>query len=175
MTTRRDFLTTVGLTALAARAAAGQEPSALPDTQLLPPDPPRSLLPTGADLGTLFADVEKLAATQEYASSFLTNKFSSLEEFKTQSRAKLFELLLYRPEKVAPQAEVLEERDMGDHIRQRITFSTSPQFRVPAYVLIPKNLQVQGAWRLSITSIRTAACICSARKRSSTWGRTMPR
>jgi hypothetical protein len=48
-------------------------------------------------------------------------------------------LLLYRPERVEPRAEVVERSDQGDFIREKIVFSTSPQFRVPAYVLIPKN------------------------------------
>src|SRR5206468_984278 len=49
--------------------------------------------------------------------------------------------LLYRPEKVAPKAEVLERVDCGDHIRETVVFNTSPVFRVPAFVLIPKNLK----------------------------------
>jgi dienelactone hydrolase len=141
MTTRRDFLTSVGLSALATQLAVANELNAPADNSHLPQDPPRSLTPSGADLGTLFADVERLTGTQPYLGSFLNEKFASLEEFKTETRTKLFDLLLYRPEKVEPRAEVLEERDMGDYVRQRITFSTSRQLRVPAYVLIPKNLK----------------------------------
>ena len=34
---------------------------------------------------------------------------------------------------------------MPDHVRERIVFSTGPHFRVPAYVLIPRNLKRLGA------------------------------
>ncbi len=31
--------------------------------------------------------------------------------------------------------------DRGDHVREKVLFSTTPHFRVPAYVLIPKRLK----------------------------------
>ncbi len=37
-------------------------------------------------------------------------------------------------------AEVIERTDCGEYIREKIVFSTSPIFRVPAYVLVPKGL-----------------------------------
>lgn len=107
-----------------------------------PADPPRELQPTGgANLGSLFPDVERLAAGQSYTHSFLGDRFKSLDEFKQSARAKLLEVLLYRPDKVDPRPEVLEKVDCGDYTRERIVFSTSPTLRVPAYVLVPKNLK----------------------------------
>jgi len=98
------------------------------------------LNPTGADLGNLYALVERLADMNQYFYSFLSNRFQDLDEFKRIAREKVLELLLYRPRKANPEPEVIERIDKGDYIREKVLFSTSPYFRVPAYVLIPKNL-----------------------------------
>jgi dienelactone hydrolase len=107
----------------------------------LPADPPRDLHPTAADLGSAFLDVQRLADESSYPWSFLSDRFGGPDEFKAAAREKILELLLYRPAEVDPQPEVLERVDRGDHLREKVLFSTSPHFRVPAYVLIPKGLQ----------------------------------
>lgn len=141
-TTRREFLHAVGpasalSTLVLCRAApAGADE---PKPSALPADPPRDLKPTAADLGSLFTDVQKLAAHRCYAWSFLGDRFQRLEDFKEAGRQKILELLLYRPEPVDPKPELLERVDLGDFIREKLLFSTSPYFRVPAYVLIPKQ------------------------------------
>ncbi len=50
------------------------------------------------------------------------------------------ELLHYSPETCKPQAEVISRKDCGDYIREEIRFNTTPVFRVPGTVLIPKGL-----------------------------------
>lgn len=131
--TRREALQQFGAAAaagLAAPAAAAPEP---------PADLPRDLVPTGADLGTLFPAVEKLAAGR-YPLSFLEGRFQTLDEFKAAGRAKVFEAFAYRPEKVDPRPEIVDRADMGEYVREKVVFSTTPDFRVPAYVLVPKGL-----------------------------------
>jgi hypothetical protein len=54
----------------------------------------------------------------------------------------MLELLHYAPEKCDPQAEVLSRKDCGDYIREEVRFNTTPVFRVPATVLIPKNARL---------------------------------
>lgn len=127
-TSRRDFLG-----ALAALSLTNVELSAA--------DQPRELQPTGANLGSLFPEVEKLAAANRYEFSFLGDRFKDLGNFKKTAREKLFEVLLYRPEPVDPKPEVVEKVDEGDYIREKVLFNTSPQFRIAAYVLVPKNLK----------------------------------
>jgi dienelactone hydrolase len=122
---RREFLAALG-----SATAAG-----LADAR------PAEAPPTAANLGSLFPDVERLAASNRYAYSFLGDRFRSLDDFKAAAREKVFELLLYRPEKVDPRPEVVERTDQGDHVREKVLFSTSPHFRVPAYVLLPKGLK----------------------------------
>jgi dienelactone hydrolase len=91
-------------------------------------------------LGSLFPKVNALAKENTYPLSFLNKKFSSLAEFKAGGRAKVKECFGYRPENIEPKAEVLSHQEFPDFIREKIVFSTSPQFRVPAYVHIPKGL-----------------------------------
>src|SRR5262249_1825885 len=98
--TRRRFLELLG--ALTTGALVGGP--ACGDDRALPTDPSRPLQPAAADLGTLFADVDRLMNMPcEY--SFLGSRFRDLDTFKKTGRDKLFELLLYRPERVGPRAE----------------------------------------------------------------------
>jgi dienelactone hydrolase len=132
---RREFLEALAMaTAGGLLAASHAAADGLP-----PPDPPRDLTPTGADLGSLFPDVEKLAGGQRYAYSFVGDRFRTLDEFKAAARQKVFEVIQYRPEKVDPNPEVAERVDCGDYVRERVVFSTAPHVRVPAYVLVPKG------------------------------------
>jgi dienelactone hydrolase len=112
-----------------------------PVNPAIPADTARQLKPTGADLGSLFTEVQQLADGQSPAWSFSGNRFRTFAEFKKAAREKVFELLQYQPEKVEAKAEVVERVDRGDHVREKVLFSTSPIFRVPAYVLIPKKLR----------------------------------
>ena len=107
----------------------------------LPPDLPRELKPSGADLGTLYPELLGMSESQLYTMSFLGDRFKTHADFRQAGREKVFETLLYRPERVDPNPELLDRTDMGDYIREKILFSTSPQFRVPAYVLVPKGLK----------------------------------
>jgi dienelactone hydrolase len=137
-TSRRRFLRTAALAAgLLPSAGAGDEPRRAP----APVDPPRDLKPSGADLGSLFPDVARLAGAATYEFSFLGDRFRNLDDFKKTARDKVFELLLHRPEKVEPKAEVVERVERDDHVREKVIFSTTPTFRVPAYVLLPKGLK----------------------------------
>jgi dienelactone hydrolase len=141
---RREFLLALGLATAGGGplSASGVAVGAEPPTSVS--DAPRELKPTRADLGSLFPDLEKLAETNRYAYSFLGDRFRNLDEFKAAARAKVFELLLYRPDKVDPRPEVVESVDRGDHVREKVLFATAPSFRVPAYVLLPKNVRQPG-------------------------------
>jgi len=133
--TRRDFLTVAGIASLGASLLPGTDRAANAA------DSARELKASGADLGSLFPEVEKVAEANRYSLSFLGDRFRTLEEFKVAGREKILEVLLYRPDKVDPRAEVLERVERDDHIREKILFSTTPHFRVPAFVLIPKRLK----------------------------------
>lgn len=53
----------------------------------------------------------------------------------------LLNLLGPLPEKVNLDSKVLESKDCGSYVREKIEYSTEYGDRVPAYILIPKNLK----------------------------------
>ena len=138
-TTRREFTAALGWTALT--TVCGSRATNAAESAALLPDTPRDLRPTGADLGSLLVDVERIAHGNRPADSFLSGTYRSFDEFQERARQRILDLLLYRPEPVEPRPEVLDRRDCGDYAREKIVFSTAPGVRVPAYVLIPKNLK----------------------------------
>lgn len=120
--TRGEFLATLGVAAACASL-------------------PAAAAEMGPDMGTLFPSIETLAGRKEYPWSFLTGRFRNIAEFGKAGRDKVFELLSYRPDKVDPRPQVLERVDCGNYVREKVLFSTTPHFRVPAWVLIPKRLK----------------------------------
>ena len=133
---RRNFLKTLGGTAaLGAVISLGNETAVGSPTDLMHHAAPV------ADLGSLFPDVERLAGGAEYAYSFLQPHFRDWNAYRLIAREKILDAFAYRPAFVTPQAEVVDRADLGDYIREKIVFSTSPELRVPAYVLIPKGLK----------------------------------
>lgn len=92
-----------------------------------------------AQIGTLFPFVQKTAAHSTVELSFLHDRFRDINAWKLQARTKVRELLLYDPPQCAPQAEVVERVDCGDYLREKIYFNTTPDIRVPAYLLLPKG------------------------------------
>jgi dienelactone hydrolase len=94
---------------------------------------------TGSDIGTLFPFIYSQAVKTDFPLSFLGNGFKDMSAWKRQARSKLLELLHYAPGKCEPRPEVVEKVDKGDHVREKVFFNTTPDIRVPAYVLIPKK------------------------------------
>lgn len=146
-TTRREFVQTTAATLSApllvtlGKSEAQEAPrQALAPPSDLPLDPPP---PAKRDMGSLFPKIDTLAKANEYPCSYLNNKFKNVAHWKAEARAKVQDCFGYRPAKVDPQAEVLSRQEFPDFIREKIVFSTSPQFRVPAYVHIPKGLKGQ--------------------------------
>lgn len=118
----------------AAGTMAGQEPGGPA------PDQPRGESAHGADTGSLFPTIEAMARPVEYTHSFLSARLTSVDAYREEGRAAVFEALGPRPAPVDPRPEVVDRRDMGEFIREKVIFSTTPEFRVPAYVHIPKGL-----------------------------------
>ncbi len=133
MNTRRQFIATVaGAAAVSSRASATESKPEI--RYSMSPPPPK----TGPHTGTLDVFIQKLKPQGEVPLSFLKDAHHDLAEWKAKARAKMLELLHYAPEKCDPQAEVISRKDCGDYIREEIRFNTTPVFRVPATVLIPK-------------------------------------
>src|SRR5712692_1813227 len=102
-------------------------------------DLPRST--TGADVGSLFPFIQSQAVRSDFPLSFLRDRFKDLAEWKRQARGKVLDLLHYAPPRCDPHPEIVERTDLGDHIREKVYFNSTPDIRVPAYVLVPKKRQ----------------------------------
>jgi len=71
--------------------------------------------------------------------SFLHARFEQLAPWQKTARARVLECLCYSPSSVAPAPEIIRRTDRGDYIEEYLTFQTTPDLRVPGYVLIPKK------------------------------------
>jgi dienelactone hydrolase len=95
--------------------------------------------PSSSDVGSLFPFIRSQAVKGEFPLSFLQSRFSDVRAWRRDTVAKVLDLLHYAPPPTPPAAERHEAVDCGDYVRERITFSTTPDIRVPAYVLVPKT------------------------------------
>ena len=133
---RREFLERSGVLCAGALAAAELGTSAAESGAM------REM--AAADVGSLFPIIESEAVKGEFPLSFLNPKFRNVKRWKREARGKLLELLHYAPQKCDPKAEVVEKVDLGDHVREKVYFSTTPVIRVPAYLLVPKTKRERG-------------------------------
>ena len=93
----------------------------------------------GALLGNQYPFIKQMQEKAPQSLAFLNVRPKDLETWKAEARAKVFDLLLYRPKPCDPQARILEKVDRGDYIREYLHFHTTPDIEVPAYFLYPKR------------------------------------
>lgn len=94
---------------------------------------------TGADVGSLFPFIRSQAVQQDFPLSFLHPRFRTVADWKPTARGTFLDLLHYAPPPCDPAAETVERVDCGDYVREKVWFNTTPDIRVPAYVLVPKQ------------------------------------
>jgi dienelactone hydrolase len=135
MTTRREILA-AGLSYPMLGTGRGR---ARPAPGVLPEGKEGAVEPTGADLGSLASFIQSQAVKGEFPLSFRRGEFNDLAAWKPRARGKLLELLHYTPPPCDPRPEVVERVDRGDYVRERVLFNTTPDLRVPAFVLVPKT------------------------------------
>ncbi len=111
-----------------ARAAGGPEAGAW--------DPEKG----GPHLGSLWQLVQANADRAPRSLSY-RNANLPLEEWKRAGRAKVSELLRYAPPRVPLDFEVVSEVRFDGYRRQRVLFNTSPETRVPAFLLVPDKAE----------------------------------
>lgn len=107
--------------------------------------PPVSPVPTGSHLGSLYPFIQQQADRSRFELSFLHPNVRDLKAWQQRARPKVRDQLLYAPEHVALQPEIVRRVDRGDHVREDLTFATAPDARVPATLLIPKTASTQPA------------------------------
>ncbi len=132
---RRQFLTFLGLAGL----VLTDDPLQALSITRKEPDPMPNEIPPVADIGSLYPEIKGLADRCDYPLSFLNGHFRDVASYRRAVRNKVFELFQYEPPPVDPAAQVVDRWETPDCIQERITFSTTPWFRVPAFVLIPKG------------------------------------
>jgi len=93
-------------------------------------------------IGNLYPFVQKQAERSPLELSFLRPESGTHQRWQPRARAKVFEHLFYAPPPVSPSPELIRRTDKGDHFLEYLTFQTTPDLRVPAYVLIPKNAKL---------------------------------
>ena len=128
MTTRRAFVRGLAAAPGSPFLAAGAAPAQ-----------PKAAPPAGPDVGSLFPFIRAQAVQKDFPLSFLREGVADRAAWKRQARGKLLELLHYAPARCDPRPEVVERLDRGDHVCERVLFNTTPDVRVPAYVLVPKK------------------------------------
>ena len=91
--------------------------------------------------GRLAQDVAAHAAATTRPTSFLHERWGAadVERWAAELRPRLIDLLHYAPPPVDPAPETLAHDEYGDHVRERLTFATSPWSRVPCDLLIPRR------------------------------------
>ncbi len=127
---RRRFLQVAAAAApltAASGALAATQPAAAPATA------------SAADVGSLYPFIGKQAVEGEFPLSYLGERFRDVDAWKSVARAKVLDLLHYSPPPCAPDAEVTARVDCGDYVRETVAFNTTPDVRVPAIVLVPKQ------------------------------------
>jgi dienelactone hydrolase len=145
---RRRFLQRLGAglstTLLCERSiAADDSPKAAEPAAkaLVGPRPPQTVINI-TNVGSLLPFIESQAVKSEFPLSYLQPRFKEVGAWKKEARGKFLEFLHYSPPPCEPKAEVIERVDKGDYIRETVHFNTTPDVRVPAFVLIPKNAKL---------------------------------
>ena len=130
---RREFLQSLGTAGL----VAGTSPHAV--TAPLAPEAIAQSARSGPDIGSLYPFVQQQADRSPLELSFLHEKFTDLAAWQATARATVLQRLSYEPPATAPAADIVRREDHGDYVQEYVTFQTTPDVRVPAYVLVPKK------------------------------------
>jgi dienelactone hydrolase len=131
--TRRGFCRSLGAGGLLANASFGLSglPARRQGVATVGEPPPH--------IGNLYPFVQKQADRSALELSFLHPRFRALAAWQKTARSRVMEQLFYSPPPVPPTPEIVRRTDRGDYIEEYLTFQTTPDLRVPAYVLIPKK------------------------------------
>ncbi len=126
--TRRRFCQSLGGSPLLSRASV--------DLATLTQSPPAT---DGAHIGNLYSFVQKQADSSRLELSFLQARYQDLAAWQKVARARVLERLCYSPPVTPPAVEIVRRTEREDHIEEYLTFQTTPDLRVPAYLLLPRQ------------------------------------
>jgi dienelactone hydrolase len=129
--TRRRFCQSMSASSLLSRASFTPTDLAALSQATAAPDSPH--------IGNLYPFVQKQADRSRLELSFLQSRYQNLPSWQRIARARVLECLSYSPPAIPPAAEIIRRTDRGDYVEESLTFQTTPDLRVPAYVLVPKK------------------------------------
>jgi dienelactone hydrolase len=130
--TRRRFCGSLGASGLLSQTSlVPADLAALVQAPAVPSDSPH--------IGSLYPFVQGQADRSRLELSFLDSRFRNLGSWQKTARARVLEHLFYAPPPAPPEPELIRRTDKGDYIEEYLTFRTTPDLRVPAYVLIPRK------------------------------------
>ncbi|MCC6857850.1 MAG: acetylxylan esterase [Bryobacterales bacterium] len=95
--------------------------------------------PEESHIGSLYPFVQGQADAARQELSFLQPRFRDLKSWKPAARRRVLDHLFYTPAPAAPDPQLISRTDRGDYIEEHLTFRTTPDIRVPAFVLLPKD------------------------------------
>jgi dienelactone hydrolase len=96
-------------------------------------------MPTRSDIGTLYPFLERQVAKGTGRLAFLRPEHTDVAAWTRETRAKVFELLRYTPPPVDPAPKLLSREKRDGYTLERLEFATTPEIRVPAYLLLPEH------------------------------------
>ena len=129
--TRRGFCQLFGAGSLVSRRSFSRAGIGALNQTSAPSDAPH--------IGNLYPFVQKQADRSQLELSFLQSKYQNLAAWQKIARARVLDSLCYSPPATPPAVEIIRRTDRGDYIEESLTFQTTPDLRVPAYVLVPKK------------------------------------
>ena len=134
--TRRQFCEWMGATGILSQQSVALTAGTALSSKALQPasDAPH--------IGNLYPFVQQLADRSPLELSFLHSRFRDLRAWQKTARARVFDQLFYSPPSVPANPTVISRTDRGDYIEEYLTFQTTPELRVPAYVLIPSKAKL---------------------------------
>ena len=131
---------------LLAAAATVMRPSPLPGGPVCPPmtsqAPDRRPTPPTPDLSNLYEIIDWISRENEPGLSFLSPKWSKLEEWKQTARPLFHQCLRYNPRPERLSAEVISRERRNGFTLEAVKIQATAAYRIPGWVLIPDN----GKW-----------------------------
>ena len=94
-----------------------------------------------SDLGSLYPFIQAQADRSPLSLSYLHGDFPDLTRWQAKARSSITELLHYQPPRVPPGPQVVDTQETEHLTRHRLSFMTSPDCRVPAYLLVPRRVE----------------------------------
>ena len=92
------------------------------------------------DLGQFYQEFQKYADGGSMEYSYLAKEWPELEQWRIQGRAKMLELLGYKPEPAPLNPVIIEETKKDGYTRFKVQYSLTPFRKTEAYLLIPEGL-----------------------------------